>query len=76
MRSDGDFNLSVLGKGRKRRTVPMPKRIIEEIAGSALEGKSGPVFSVGLRISPHRDRPFHNIVISRFTYRDHPFHAW
>lgn len=49
MRSDGDFNLSVLGKGRKRRTVPMPKRIIEEIARATLQGKSGPVFPLGPR---------------------------
>lgn len=48
-RPDGDYNLSVLGKGRKRRTVPMPKRIIEEIAGGAFEEKSGPVFPVGPR---------------------------
>jgi len=48
-RTDGDYNLSVLGKGRKRRTVPMPKRIIEEIAGGAFEAKSGSVFPVGPR---------------------------
>lgn len=50
VRTDGDYNLSVLGKGRKRRTVPMPKRVVEEIAGGPLEGKSGPVFPVG----PHQ----------------------
>lgn len=48
-RADGDFNLSVLGKGRKRRTVPMPKRIIEEISGGSPHGGTGPVFHVGPR---------------------------
>lgn len=48
-RSDSNYNLSVLGKGRKRRTVPMPARVIEQIAGCPPEGKTGPVFPVGQR---------------------------
>jgi site-specific recombinase XerD len=30
-RPDGDYQMSVLGKGRKRRTLPLPRRLIEPL---------------------------------------------
>lgn len=48
-RVDGDFNLSVLGKGRKRRTISIPRRIIQEIAEGNPSEHSGPVFEMGAR---------------------------
>ncbi len=30
-RKDGDFNVSVLGKGKRRRSVPMPAWVVAEV---------------------------------------------
>jgi integrase/recombinase XerD len=48
-RVDGDYNLTVLGKGSKRRTVPMPRQVVEEVVERASQGRTGRVFPVGPR---------------------------
>src|SRR5690606_17152099 len=39
LRADGDYSVSVLGKGTRRRAVPMPMRVIEEVADGHPEGR-------------------------------------
>lgn len=48
-RPDGDYNLSILGKGRRRRTVSMPRKVVEEITDGNASSCTGPIFQVGTR---------------------------
>jgi integrase/recombinase XerD len=51
-RPDGDYQVSVLGKGCKRRNFPLPRRLIEDLISDyrpAAASKEEPIFDFGPR---------------------------
>jgi len=51
-RPDGDFQLTVLGKGQKRRTFPLPGGFVEQLVKEFMpadEPRGAPIFGFGVR---------------------------